>query len=112
MITLEMACVTTLTDAEITTLAKIPELIMYGDHIDGSELPPEIGPRWTNNFNTCQNDYIPSIKAKGGDITMMYLPDMGIYGNSHMLMQDKNSLDLADLIVDWIEKHVERKRHH
>ena len=50
------------------------------------------------------------MKDAGGDAVMMYLPKMGIKGNSHMLMQDRNSLQLADLIVDWIDKHVEKKK--
>jgi len=37
----------------------------------------------------------------------MYLPKMGIKGNSHMLMQDRNNLQLADLILGWIDTHVE-----
>lgn len=40
---------------------------------------------------------------------MMSLPAMGIKGNSHMLMQDKNNLQLADLILAWIDSHVEKK---
>jgi hypothetical protein len=40
---------------------------------------------------------------------MMSLPKMGIKGNSHMLMQDKNNLQLADLILKWIDDHVEGK---
>lgn len=48
------------------------------------------------------------VKAAGGDAVMMYLPQMGIKGNSHMLMQDRNSLQLADLLIDWIDTHVER----
>jgi hypothetical protein len=39
----------------------------------------------------------------------MYLPKLGIKGNSHMLMQDKNNLELADLILAWIDQHVEGK---
>jgi len=31
---------------------------------------------------------------------------MGIRGNSHMLMQDTNNLQLADLILGWIDKHA------
>jgi hypothetical protein len=27
-----------------------------------------------------------------------------------MLMQDKNNLQLADLILGWIDKHVENKQ--
>ena len=38
---------------------------------------------------------------------MMHLPAMGIKGNSHMLMQDRNSDQLADLVIAWIDRHVE-----
>ena len=41
---------------------------------------------------------------------MMSLPKMGIKGNSHMLMQDRNNLQLADLILTWIDGHVEAKK--
>lgn len=41
---------------------------------------------------------------------MMHLPKMGIRGNSHMLMQDRNSLDLADLILTWIDRHVDKPK--
>ena len=40
---------------------------------------------------------------------MMYLPALGIKGNSHMLMQDRNSNQLADLVIGWIDGHVENK---
>jgi hypothetical protein len=35
---------------------------------------------------------------------------MGIKGNSHMLMQDKNNAQLADLILGWIDKRIEKGR--
>jgi hypothetical protein len=31
---------------------------------------------------------------------------IGIKGNTHMLMRDDNSLDIADILLDWIGKHV------
>jgi hypothetical protein len=37
----------------------------------------------------------------------LHLPVAGLLGNSHMLMQDKNNLQVADLILAWIERHVE-----
>jgi hypothetical protein len=37
---------------------------------------------------------------------VLVLPDIGIKGNTHMLMQDDNSLDIADILLDWIEKRV------
>jgi hypothetical protein len=47
------------------------------------------------------------IDAAGGDFTFISLPDIGIHGNSHMFMQDKNNLEIANLIIDWIAEHVE-----
>jgi para-nitrobenzyl esterase len=37
---------------------------------------------------------------------MLNPPDRGIRGNSHMLMQDKNHLQIADLILQWIDERV------
>ena len=30
------------------------------------------------------------------------LPELGIKGNSHMLMMDKNNVETADLIHKWL----------
>jgi hypothetical protein len=63
---------------------------------------------WTTNYDTCQK-FVGQVTQAGGDAQMMYLPKLGIKGNSHMLMQDKNNLELADLILAWIDQHVEGK---
>ena len=34
------------------------------------------------------------------------LPEIGIHGNSHMLMQDDNSLQVADWLQRWLEKNI------
>ena len=44
--------------------------------------------------------------AAGGKAELLVLPDIGVKGNTHMLMQDDNSLDIADILLDWIGKHV------
>ena len=44
--------------------------------------------------------------AVGGNAELLVLPDIGIKGNTHMLMQDDNSLDIADILLDWLGKHV------
>jgi hypothetical protein len=33
---------------------------------------------------------------------MVMLPDIGIKGNSHMLMQDKNNAEIAEVIQKWL----------
>jgi len=107
LISIEMGC-QVLTPVEISKLAKIPTLIMFGDHL--SDVQGGIA-NWPQSFDSCQK-FVEQMKAAGGDAQMMSLPKMGIKGNSHMLMQDKNNLQLADLILGWIDERVESKKHH
>ena len=91
--------------SQIATLAKIPTVVMFGDHLADVQGGPV---SWNASYEGCQR-FVQQLKTAGGDAEMMYLPKLGIKGNSHMLMQDRNSLDLADLLLDWIDKHVESK---
>jgi hypothetical protein len=43
-------------------------------------------------------------------MTFIALPDVGLHGNSHMFMLDKNNLQVADVILAWIDKHVEETK--
>ena len=111
IISIEMGCTTTLKPEQLATLAKIPILVMFGDHL--ADVEGRFGTVWPTNFDTCEK-FVQQVKDAGGDAEMMSLPKLGIKGNSHMLMQDKNNLQLADLILAWIDQHVEAKKttHH
>jgi len=102
LVTIEHNC-NTLTDDQIAALAKIPTLIVFGDFI-------ELFPQWVTASANCHS-YADRITAAGGDVTFVHLPDIGILGNSHMMMLDKNNLQVADVILNWIEKHVEEEAH-
>jgi hypothetical protein len=45
---------------------------------------------------------VDAIKAADGTAKFLYLPALGIKGNSHMLMMDKNNGQIADLIIGWL----------
>jgi hypothetical protein len=90
------------TDEQIATLARLPILIVFGDHLT-------VEPRnWRGAFENCKA-FIARINAAKGNAKMLYPPDLGIHGNSHMIMQDKNNLEIADLILDWIDQNVGTK---
>ena len=57
-------------------------------------------------ISSSEADFIAAANAAGGKAELLVLPDIGIKGNSHMLMQDDNSLDIADILLDWIGQHV------
>jgi pimeloyl-ACP methyl ester carboxylesterase len=100
-------CPATYTAEQIKTLATVPILVVFGDHRD---TPTGIStrPSWQISFESCQ-ELIGRIRAAGGQTQMLNPPDRGIRGNSHMIMQDKNNLQIADLILQWIDEHVSKR---
>jgi pimeloyl-ACP methyl ester carboxylesterase len=95
-------CPDSYTDSQIKVLATVPILVVFGDHRD---TPTGISarPSWQLSFEGCQA-LIGRVKAAGGDALMLSPAETGIRGNSHMIMQDKNHLQIADLILQWIEE--------
>lgn len=100
-------CPANYTAEQIKTLASIPILAVFGDHRD---TPTGIStrPSWQESFDSCQ-ELIGRVKAAGGQAEMLNPPDRGLHGNSHMIMQDKNNLQIADLILHWIDEHVSKR---
>jgi hypothetical protein len=47
-------------------------------------------------------DYVAAVRAAGGSVDVVNLPEVGIAGNSHMLMMDSNNAVTADLIHTWL----------
>jgi pimeloyl-ACP methyl ester carboxylesterase len=100
-------CPADYTDEQIKTLAAIPVLAVFGDHRD---TPTGIGirPSWQLSFESCQK-LIDRLNAAGGQAEMLDPAARGIKGNSHMIMQDKNYLQIADLILKWIDERVPKR---
>jgi hypothetical protein len=97
-------CPDTYADDQFKVLAAVPILVVFGDHRD---TPTGIGirPSWRLSFESCQA-LISRVKAAGGDTQMLSPAETGVHGNSHMIMQDKNHLQIADLILQWIDDRV------
>ena len=93
------------TDEQIKRMVDVPTLIVFGDHIGGSKVS---GPFWTMHLESCQR-FARKLNDLGGHAEIMMLPDHGLKGNTHMLMQDKNNLEVADLILGWVNKNVKQE---
>ena len=101
------SCPARYTPEQIATLAKVPILVVFGDHRDTPTGLPTL-PTWQARFEACQA-LIGRIKDAGGQAEMLNPPDRGIRGNSHMIMQDKNNLQIADSILQWIDERVSKR---
>ena len=84
--------------ADLTPYLKMPIMVLFGDYVDEA-------PRWAPRLKLCR-EFAEAVKKAGGRTELLVLPEIGIKGNSHMLMQDRNSLQIADLLIAWIEKNA------
>jgi len=82
---------------EAGKLKDVPILALWGDNIAGH-------PLWAN-FVQPSSRLRDAVKSAGGDFDWMSLPDNGIRGNTHMMMMDKNSDEIADIVQTWLTKH-------
>jgi hypothetical protein len=72
----------------------VPHLVVFGDNIDKVAL-------W-GRLVANQQKYADGLRAAGGSVDWFDLPKMGVAGNSHMLMMDRNSDQVAGLVNDWL----------
>ena len=99
-------CPANYTAEQIATLAKVPILVVFGDYRDTPTGIPAL-PTWQARYEACQA-MIGRIKEAGGQAQMLSPAEIGARGNSHMIMQDKNHLQVADLILKWIDERVSK----
>jgi pimeloyl-ACP methyl ester carboxylesterase len=81
---------------DVSKVKGVPHLIVWGDFLDKVAV-------W-QRLPFAPTKYRDALVAAGGKADVFDLPVMGIKGNTHMLMMDRNSDDVAKLIHDWIAK--------
>jgi len=81
--------------AKAAALKDTPSISIYGDFIEGDSRWPTIR---ANNMK-----FHAAIRDAGGTPELINLPALGIKGNSHMMMMDKNSEVIAAVIQKWLE---------
>ncbi len=80
--------------AKAAALKNIPILMVFGDYIADDA-------RWPA-MRAKDVQFGDAVRAAGGSVDVVDLPTVGIKGNSHMLMMDKNNAQIADLIQQWL----------
>jgi pimeloyl-ACP methyl ester carboxylesterase len=92
------------TNQQIATLASVPILVVFADHL-GDIAPGQPVGITVASLTDCQA-FATRVNAAGGNVQVLHLPDVGLHGNSHMMMLDKNNLQVADLLLEWIDQNV------
>jgi hypothetical protein len=89
-------------DGDLKPYLNLPALVLWGDYVDQA-------PRWAPRLKACR-EFALAVNKAGGHIENVVLPEIGIKGNSHMLMQDANSREVADWLLGWIYRNIESAR--
>ncbi|HMN82854.1 MAG TPA: esterase [Burkholderiaceae bacterium] len=83
---------------ELDKLKDIPMLIIWGDNIDSH-------PIWVRQ-SPASRAFADDLNRRGGKVELIDLPKIGITGNSHMVMMDTNSDQIAELIQAWMKRNA------
>jgi len=91
--------------ADFLHLTKIPIVMYFGDNIPDKPVA-EPGPDQWRRFLDIARLWRDAVNRRGGDVTLVHLPEKGIRGNTHFPMSDVNNLEIADLLSRYL---VEKK---
>ena len=100
LITLEGSCSLPNSGLTAADFDNIPYLALKGDYTATSMVCQDtvnaINARRAGKQGTAKADYLK-------------LDDMGILGVTHMMMLDTKNLEIADVLLDWVNKNVKRR---
>lgn len=80
--------------ASAESLRQVPHLFVWGDNWQDNAF-------WRGSRPASER-WRDALQAAGCDVTWIDLPQRGITGNSHALMADTNSDEIAGLVLDWM----------
>jgi pimeloyl-ACP methyl ester carboxylesterase len=84
-------------------LTRIPIIIYYGDNIPEQ---PSANPGqdfWRVRLAMAKL-WVDAVNSRGGDVTLVHLPEIGIHGNTHFPFSDLNNVKIADLLSKFLKE--------
>ena len=82
-------------DEDLPGLARVPFLSLFGDYLTGTI--------WQPFADECA-ELAGKLAAAGGRARHLCLAEVGLTGNSHMLMMEENSAEIAELLLGWLDE--------
>ena len=89
--------------SDFMRLTKIPIVIYYGDNIPEQPSTNPGQDQWRVRLAMARL-WKDAVNRRGGDVTVVHLPEIGIRGNTHFPFSDLNNLEIADLMSTFLEK--------
>jgi hypothetical protein len=90
-------------ESEFKRLTEIPILLFYGDNIPETPTASPGQDAWRVRLQMARL-WRDAVNRRGGDVTLIHLPDIGIKGNTHFPFADLNNVQIADLMSKWLRE--------
>ena len=89
--------------SDFMLLTRIPIIIFYGDNIPEQPMVVPSQDQWRVRLAMARL-WADAVNRRGGDATVVHLPQIGIRGNTHFPFSDLNNLEIARLLSEFLEK--------
>jgi hypothetical protein len=88
--------------ADFMKLTRIPILVVMADFLDINQ----------TNIDRLANGraFVEAVNRHGGDAQLVHLPEIGITGNSHIMMLEQNNVEVANVVSRFLSEHGLAKR--
>ena len=92
---------TPVTPVEFAKLATVPLQVVYGDNIPKQPIPDLVADGRRAHVVTSVM-FAEALNKQGGQASVLHLPDVGQYGNSHFMFSDLNNVQVADELSKFL----------
>ena len=90
---------------QFARLTQIPIQIVFGDNIPTVPSPPPVTSLDLQRaFRSAADLFVAAINARGGDASVLRLPEAGLVGNTHFPFSDLNNVAVADLLAEFLHQ--------
>ena len=94
---------------EFKKLTRMPILIVYGDNI-ATEVSEVYNSEVWRSASLRGKQFVEAVNRHGGDARIVFLPDLGMKGNTHVPFADLSNIPVADHLEAWLrEKGLDKR---
>jgi hypothetical protein len=89
--------------ADFDALTHIPIQIVFGDNVPSAPSPYPGLDFWRVVTRRAEQ-FADAVNRRGGDLSILRLPDVGIHGNTHFPFSDLNNVAVGDLLSAYLRE--------
>lgn len=106
IVLIESSSTLDVTQTDVSSLKDIPFLFVWGDFLGEAYRSERY--TWIGDFayTKTMRSLHEKILDLGGCSQWLHLPEMGIRGNTHAMMIEDNSRQIADMVCDWLKAQL------